>query len=158
MLEIYETKDVDTIIELNNIIFGDQINEDYIKAYIYRKNYDSKPFYFLLLKNHQKIGYAVCFTKNKTFFTIWLIGIIAEFRNSGHGSFFYQQIEKYAKDNSFTDIEVVTYNKRRNMLSLLIKNNFFITNTSYSFKRNDTKIIFNKRLNINQSHNISAYP
>ncbi len=156
MTKISTTKDTRKICNYNKLVFGEYIDEAYIKSYMVKKNYDSEPIYFLLEKDEKEIGYAVCFTKRDIgFFTIWLIGILAEYRNNGFGDYFYKQIENYARDESFLDLEIITYNKRRNMLSILINNDYIITNTFYSTKRNDKKIIFHKSLNIKKEIRIS---
>ena len=95
----------------------------------------------------QAAGFKLGYAKSKKHFYSWLGGVLPQFRQKGIARRLLDYQEKWARNNGYTVITVKSRNRFKNMIRLLVKNNYLITGVEVSDAGIlDKKILFEKRL------------
>ncbi|MEI6424030.1 MAG: GNAT family N-acetyltransferase, partial [Lentisphaerota bacterium] len=123
-------------------IFGEDISDDEII-----KKSSCNKFVILVLSNskEEKIGISVLRYFDDCV-SLWLFGIIPEARRKGIGQKLLEETEAFVLASGFSKIRLSTYNIRKEMLSLAIKNDYKIYGVDKGHYGDGLKIRMNKTI------------
>lgn len=141
---IEEATTIASIKELHLEVFHDELDDQLIEHRLEKGEMKA-----LVLKNNVEseviLGYAIVQDRNNCCH-IWLMGIHPNHQGQGNGAAFLKEIEVYAKTHTYKKITLSTFNHRRIMLAISIKNNFKITKTEEGTYGDKIKIRLEKVL------------
>lgn len=114
----------------------------------FRDRYEGKKHVILIAYfNEEPIGYLIAYDKySDGSIYCWMTGVVPQARKKGGLTKLMKVLEGWARTQGFDSIRIKTRNRRREMLSYLIKNDFLITEVLPEPKTIDHRILFKKKL------------
>ena len=136
---------IEEVIELNNLIGEFEEKEITEKLDIINKG---TLIILIAYDGEKKMGFSISYDKyNDGSIYAWFATVMKEYRGQGIYSLLAKERESLAKSKGYSSIVLKTRNKRREMLSYLVKNDWNII----EFEKNNTdelenKIVFKKNI------------
>ena len=129
------------ILPLHEKIFSEKLS---IKKVSERQKKGKLIFLHLLLQT-KIVGYTIVQFRNNDCH-IWIMGLLSPFRGKGLGSNSLHSIELFALNHKSKRVTISTFNHRKEMLALAIKNDFKIIGTEEGKYGDKVKIRLVKNL------------
>ena len=139
---IRETKNVEEVLEIYSELFNERLS-----LFEFGKRTESYTTYMFIIGTDEipNAGFSILLCKGNTV-ELWQMGILSEYRSKGAGKTLLLHCENKMAGMGFSQMLVESFNRWNNMLVLLLKNRYRITNTSYSQRWEDLRITLTKEL------------
>lgn len=136
---------IEEVIELNNVI--GEFSQNDITDKLDTINKDSL-IVLIAYKDNKQVGFSISYDKyNDGSIYAWFATVMKESRGQGIYSLLAKEREGLAKSKGYSSIILKTLNKRREMLSYLIKYGWNIIELEKdSSNESDYKIVFKKNI------------
>jgi len=144
MIEIKEVNIEEVLKVHRNVLEFDVLNPK--KEYFEDRYKDSEKLIIVAYYNNIPVGYIVGYDKfqdNKSFYC-WMAGVDINYRKLGILTQLMHYQISWAREKGYTILKIKTRNNRREMLSFLIKNDFYITDIEKEENINDNRIMLQK--------------
>ena len=117
------------------------------KNYFEQRYADKKHLILVAYIEDNPVGYAVSYDRDsdKSFYC-WMAGVNPEHRRKGVLTKIMQHLESWCRENNYNKLRIKTRNNRREMLSYLVSNGFFLTKVIPKENISETRICLEKQL------------
>lgn len=141
---VIERGSIDELMEIENQIpeFSTPKTKQLIETRL-----QGKTVLLLVAKREGKpIAYKLGYAEDEKHFYSWLGAVVPEFRGEGIAQALLNEQERWCRSSGFESIAVKSMNKFKNMLMMLLKNNYSIVACHPLEDGTDSKIHFLKTL------------
>ena len=113
----------------------------------FQERYENKEnVIFIAFENEKSIGYMISYDRyNDNSIYCWMAGVVPKHREQKVLSKMMLELENWAKEKNYRKIKIKTSNKRKAMLTYLVKNNFLISKV---YNETTEKEIKDNRINL----------
>jgi len=99
------------------------------------------PKIFLIKDGNNIIAFAMCYERYPSYYHIWQLGVLEEYRGNGYGKELYKKIEYMAKELGYKGVSMNTFNRFQINLILAIKRGYKIYGLEKTEGNMDPKIL-----------------
>ncbi len=125
--ELVTSEKLPEIVEVNHQIFDGLYEWPPYSLDKYKERFSGlKPIIFIAEKEGKIIGDCISFEKDAEWY-LWILGVLKEYRKQGIANKLLDLNEKYAKENNYKIVSVKVYNVSKEMLALLLRRGYQIT-------------------------------
>ncbi len=146
MIEIKEANIEEVLKVHRNVLEFDVLNPK--KEYFENRYKDREKLIIVAYYNGIPAGYIIGydeFQDNESFYC-WMAGVDINYRRLGILTQLMHYQINWAREKGYHFLKIKTRNSRREMLSFLIKNNFYFTDIEKEENINDNRIILQKNI------------
>lgn len=105
-----------------------EFDDEYIDKYFWSKVWVRKCLVLIAEEGDDLAWYLIWYEKEKDWsFYCRLVGVIPKYRSQWVSRMMFRALEEWMKQESYTTVTIKTQNKRREMLSFLIREWFMFT-------------------------------
>lgn len=146
MIEVKEVEIEEAIKVHKNVIEFDELNPT--KEHFENRYKDKKHVIIVAYYNNVPVGYIIGYDKfeDGESFYCWMAGVDINYRRLGALTSLMEYQEKWAREQGYKVLKIKTRNNKRNMLSFLVKNNFYFTSVEQRENIEDNRINLQKNL------------
>jgi len=143
-ITIKETQ-IEEVIKITKTIV--EFDESYQKDYFENRYKNKNKLIIVAYYKNNPVGYIVGYDKfqDKSFYC-WMVAVNPNYRKQGILKSLMKYQENWAKQNNYNKIKIKTRNNRREMLSYLVKYNFYFTEIIFHQNINNNRISLEKNL------------
>lgn len=142
---IIKEDSIETAVKVNTTII--EFDKPYNKAYFENKYQNSDKLILVAYVDNHPAGYMISYDKNKDgSFYCWMAGVNPLFRRFGILNKMMQYLNNWAKNHGYKKIIIKTRNNRREMLSYLVKSDFYFTEVQIYPFIEDNRILLEKNI------------
>ncbi|MFH1450415.1 MAG: GNAT family N-acetyltransferase [archaeon] len=124
-----------------------EFDEKYDKSYFENRYQDKEKLIIVAYADRQPAGFIVGYDKfGDGSFYCWMAGVNPEFRQKGVMKAMMDYQKNWAKEKGYDTIKIKTRNSRREMLSYLVKEGFYLTSVEQRETIEENRINFEKNL------------
>lgn len=146
MLEVREVEIEEAIEVHKNVLEFDDLNPK--KDFFENRYKDKQKLIIVAYYNNIPIGYIVGYNKyeDDESFYCWMAGVDINYRRLGALTALMKYQIEWAKSKGYKKLKIKTRNNRREMLSFLVKNNFYFTSVEPQENIEDYRINLEKNI------------
>lgn len=146
MLEVREVEIEEAIEVHKNVLEFDDLNPK--KDFFENRYKDKQKLIIVSYYNNIPIGYIVGYNKyeDDESFYCWMAGVDINYRRLGALTALMKYQIEWAKSKGYKKLKIKTRNNRREMLSFLVKNNFYFTSVEPQENIEDYRINLEKNI------------
>lgn len=140
---IVKETDIKEVLKVNPNVVEFNGQEPFLKEHFENRYKDLEKIIIVAYLDEMPIGYIIGYDKfqdNKESFYCWMAGVDAKYRRKGALTALMNYQIKWAKEHGYKKLKIKTRNNRRNMLSFLVKNNWYFTNIDSRENIEDNRI------------------
>lgn len=136
---------IEEAVKVNDTIV--EFAEKYDKQYFESTYSNKEKLIILAYVDENPAGYIVSYDKFEDgSLYCWMVGVNPKFRKMGILKSLMNYQDKWAKDKGYNKIKIKTWNKRRAMLTYLVKYGFFFTEVVPHPNIEENRILLEKRI------------
>lgn len=136
-------------LEVHSLI--SEFNKPSDEQFFEERYQNKKHVIFIAFYMDVPIGYMISYDRyNDGSIYCWMAGVKSEFRKQKALTLMMSSLENWSKENSFKTIKIKTSNKRKAMLSYLVKNDFLVAKV---YNETDDKLMINNRIDLEKTLN-----
>lgn len=146
MIEIKEVE-IEEVLKVHKNVL--EFGELKPKKENFENRYNNREKLIIAAYYEQKpIGYMVAYDKFEDGESIycWMVGVHINYRRKGTLKLLMEYFIKWAKQKGYSKIKIKTRNNRREMLSFLVKNNFYFTEVEKKEDIIENRILLEKQI------------
>ena len=146
MIQIKEVGIEEAIKVHKNVIEFDELNPT--KEQFENSYKDKKHIIIVAYYNYDPAGYIIAYDKFRDgeSFYCWMAGVDINYRRLGILTNLMKYLEKWIKKQGYKTLKIKTRNNRRDMLSYLVKNDYYFTSVEEREDIEENRINLQKNL------------